>query len=96
MAILGERVEVLEGHMNEHSQAIERLEQRVGHLEQRVELGFEENVRRFDAADRRFDSIDRRFERLEDKVSRQFVWTVSIQITVLLAVVGSLLSVATR
>jgi len=89
MAILGERVEALEGQMNEHSQAIERLEQR-------VELGFAENAHRFDAADRRFDSIDRRFDRLEDKVSRQFVWTVSIQITVLLAVVGSLLSVATR
>jgi len=50
---------------------------------------------RFDAADRRFDSIDPRFEQLEDKVSRRFVWTVSIQIIVLLAVVGSLLSVAT-
>lgn len=85
MAIVDERVEALEVQMSEHAQAI-RL------LDQRMAWGFGETVRRFEAVDRRFDTIDRRFERLEDNVSSQFVWTVSIQITVLLAVIGALLS----
>jgi hypothetical protein len=37
--------------------------------------------------------IDVRFDRLDDKMSRQFLWLVSMQITVLLAVIGSLLSI---
>ena len=35
--------------------------------------------------------IDARFDRMDDKISRLFTWTVGIQITVLLAVVGSLM-----
>lgn len=85
MAVVDERVESLEAKMSEHAQAI-------GLLDQRMAWGFGETVRRFEAVDRRFDAIDRRFERLEDKVSRQFVWTVGIQVTVLLAVIGALLA----
>jgi hypothetical protein len=42
-----------------------------------------------DAIGRRFDVLEHRFDRLDDKVSRQFLWTVSIQITVLIAVVSA-------
>ena len=35
--------------------------------------------------------IDARFDRMDDKISRLFTWTVGIQVTVLLAVVGSLM-----
>jgi hypothetical protein len=37
------------------------------------------------------ERIDARFDRMDDKISRLFTWTVGIQITVLLAVVGSLM-----
>lgn len=36
--------------------------------------------------------MDSRFDRLDDKVSRVFAWVVGIQVTVLVAVIGSLLS----
>ena len=37
--------------------------------------------------------MDTRFDRLDDKVSRVFAWVVGIQVTVLIAVIGSLLSI---
>lgn len=37
------------------------------------------------------ERMDARFERFDDRMSRLFTWTVGIQITVLLAVVGSLM-----
>jgi hypothetical protein len=37
--------------------------------------------------------IDTRLDRLENTVSRQFVWTVGIQVTILLAVIGALVTV---
>ena len=36
--------------------------------------------------------VDRRIEGLEDKVSRQFVWTVGVQVTTFVAIVAALLS----
>ena len=36
--------------------------------------------------------LDARFQTLDDKVSRQFVWLVGVQVTTLLAVVGALLA----
>ena len=47
---------------------------------------------RFAQMDARFDLIDRRFVAFDDKVSRQFVWTVGVQVTTLVAIVGALLS----
>ena len=35
--------------------------------------------------------LDSKIDRLDSKVDRQFLWTVGIQITVLLAVIGTLL-----
>jgi hypothetical protein len=37
--------------------------------------------------------IDARFDRLDDRISRLITWFVGIQITVLLAIIGSLLSI---
>lgn len=71
------------------------LEQRVAYLEGQVQQFpqmfslLREDVARLDA---RFDHVDGRFERLEERMSRQFMWTVGIQVTTLLAVVGALLS----
>jgi hypothetical protein len=38
------------------------------------------------------DRTDARFDALDDKISRQFLWIVGIQITTLVAVVGAVLS----
>jgi hypothetical protein len=38
------------------------------------------------------DRLDRQFERLEERMSRQFIWLVGIQITTLVAVVAALVS----
>ena len=36
--------------------------------------------------------VDARFDTLDDKVSRQFMWLVGIQITTLVAIVAALIS----
>ena len=36
--------------------------------------------------------VDRRIDGLEDKMSRQFVWTVGVQVTTFVAIVAALLS----
>ena len=40
--------------------------------------------------------LDGKFDRLDAKVDRQFIWTIGIQITVLLAVIGTLLGTLHR
>jgi hypothetical protein len=40
--------------------------------------------------------LDAKIDRLDTKVDRQFVWTIGIQVTVLLAVIGTLLSTLHR
>lgn len=68
------------------------LEERVGRLEGRVEersqavSDLRNDVARLDA------KISDSVARLDDKMSRQFVWLVSMLVTVLAAVVGGLLS----
>jgi tetrahydromethanopterin S-methyltransferase subunit G len=73
------------------------LEERVARLEGRVE-GFEDRFasleRRMDGLDRKLDELDHklssRIEVLDQTVSRQFTWTVGIQVAILLAVVTAL------
>jgi len=86
----------------------EELAARIYSLEQSMNARFESIDKRFEAIDKRFESIDRRFEAidqrfeaingridaLDDKVSRQFMWLVGIQITVLVAVVSALIAVS--
>ena len=55
------------------------------HLDQKVDRFREELSRRIDRIDARIDTLDEKF-------SRFFLWTIGIQITVLLAVIGALLS----
>jgi len=84
----------------------EELAARISSLEQSINARFESVDKRFELIDKRFESIDRRFEAidqrfeaingridaLDDKVSRQFMWLVGIQITVLIAVVSALIA----
>lgn len=87
-----ERIAYLEGKVEEQSHtftairdSLAALDRRIDRLEQRMDA-------RFEAIDRRFETMDHRFTAIDDKMSRQFLWIVGIQITTLVAVVGAVLS----
>jgi len=66
------------------------LRDTVRSLEARVD-SFEARV------DRRFDAVDRRIDGLDDKMARQFVWLVGLQVTTLAAVMTAVVAAfATR
>ena len=71
------------------------LQERVAYLEGKVEdirdLLTELN-RRVDRIEQRIDRVEHRIDGLDEKMSRQFLWLVGIQITTLIAVVGAVLS----
>ena len=68
------------------------LDARVGHLEGRM-LDQSEGIADIREGLARLDAkISDSVPRLDDKMSRQFIWTVGMLITVLAAVVGGLLS----
>lgn len=71
------------------------LTERVSYLEGKVEdirdLLAEIN-RRVDRIELRIDRVELRLDALDDKMSRQFLWLVGVQITTLVAVVGAVLS----
>jgi len=92
MPTLEERVAYLEGQVNEQTHALVDIREAVRSLEHRMDARFEAGDRRFEAVDRRFDTVDRRIDALDDKVSRQFVWLVGLQVTTLVAIVGALLA----
>jgi uncharacterized coiled-coil protein SlyX len=96
MPTIEERVAYLEGQVSEQSHALLEVRDAVRHLEQRMDARFESLERRFEgrfeAADRRFDATDRRIDALEDKMSRQFVWIVGVQVTTFAAIAGALLT----
>jgi hypothetical protein len=99
MASLEERLAFIEGQVSEQTRGMIEVREAVRSLEHRVDVRFEAIDRRFEAIDRRFEAIDRRFDTvdrridgLDDKVSRQFVWLVGLQVTTLVAIVGALLA----
>ena len=85
MATLEERVAFLEGQVSEQSHAMLEMRDAVRNLERRMDA-------RFDAVDRRFDAVERRSDGLDDKLSRQFVWLVGMQVTTLVAIVSAVLA----
>jgi hypothetical protein len=85
MATIEERVAFIEGQMSEQSHGLVDLREAIRHLDQ--------SLRHLDQKmDTRFDLVDRRFESMDDKMSRQFVWVVGVQVTTLVAIVGALLA----
>ncbi|MCL5062818.1 MAG: hypothetical protein M0Z70_10145 [Nitrospiraceae bacterium] len=97
-ATLEERVAYLEGKVEEHSKVWSDLkDMMINHdskmiaFEQRIDRRFEAIDRRFEAIDRRFEAIDRRFEAIDQKFSKYFLWIIGIQVSVLLAVIASML-----
>ena len=79
MAFHEERFAVLETTVNQHSTTFAGVKESMLHMERRMDV--------------RFDRLDDRFARLDDKVSRTFNWLVGLQVTILLTVIGSLLSI---
>lgn len=96
MGTLEERVAYLEGKVEEHSHNFPGVLDAIGRLDSRFEARFAslENRMdaRFEALERRSEGLDRRVDRLDDKVSRQFIWIVGIQITTFVALIGAMLT----
>ena len=76
------------------------LATRIDALDQKLDRFREELTGRIDALDRKLDrrldalghKVDRLFGALDQKMSRQFVWILAVQVTVLIAVVGALVA----
>lgn len=80
MGVVDERVAYLEGRVEDQSHMVNGMREALMSLEARM--------------DRRFEAFDQRFETLDAKMSRQFVWLVGIQVTILIAVAGGFAAVA--
>jgi len=102
MPTIEERVAYLEGKVEEHSRGFSELRDMIIHLDQKVDRFREELSSRLDRLDARLDATNSRVDNLEArlnarldaldaKFSRYFLWTIGIQITVLLAIIGALL-----
>ncbi|MDQ7851091.1 MAG: hypothetical protein QN152_11800 [Armatimonadota bacterium] len=90
---LEERVAYLEGKVEEQSRLGSELREMIAHLDQKVDRFREELSGRIEALDQRLSG---RIDTLDQKVSRQFLWLVGLQVTVLLAVVGALIGALFR
>ena len=99
---LEERIAYLEGKVEEHSRGFGDLTVRIDALGQKVDRFRAELSGRIGAISARIDVLDQRIDRfrgelsgridaLDQKMSRQFVWLVGIQVAVLLAIIGALL-----
>lgn len=93
VASVEERVAYLEGQMTDQAATLVQMREAIHSLEHRVDARFEAIDRRFEGIDRRFDTIERRIDVLDEKVSRQFVWLVGLQVTTLVATVGALAAI---
>ena len=82
---LEERVAYLEGKVDEHSRGFGEIRELIMHLSSRIDA-LDQKVDRFR------EELSRRLDALDEKFSRYFLWTIGIQITVLLAVIGALLA----
>jgi len=94
-----ERLAAVETQVQDNTQALVDIRDTIGRLEHRfdglerrldgLEHRFDALERRFNALEARFDVLERRFDGMERRFDRLFMWTVSIQITVLIAVVSA-------
>jgi len=92
MPTLEERVAYLEGKIEEHSRGFEEIRDIIVHLNGRVDA-LDQKIDRFrKELSARIDRLDARIDALDEKFSRFFLWTIGIQVTVLLAVIGALLA----
>jgi uncharacterized coiled-coil protein SlyX len=79
MRAVEERLTYLEGRSREQQVMVDELGREVANLRKDMNRGF--------------DSLGRRLEILDERVGRQFVWLVGIQVMTLAAVVTSLAAI---
>ncbi len=68
----------------EHSRGFGEIRELIMHLSSRIDA-LDQKVDRFR------EELSHRIDALDQKFSRYFLWTIGIQITILLAVIGALL-----
>ncbi len=101
VAYLEGKVEEQSRGYGELREEVRHVGERITYLDQKVDRFREELSARIDALGRRVDHLDQKVDRfreelsgridaLDQKVSRQFVWMVGIQITIMVTVVGVL------
>lgn len=95
VATLEERVAYLEGKVEEHSRGLDGVREAIVHLKQRMDRRFEGMDRRFEGFERRFEGLERRVDALDQKMSRQFLWLVGLQVTTLAGVLAAFAAVTT-
>ena len=90
------RIDGLDGRFEAIDRRFEAVDRRFDAIDQR----FAAIDQRFATIDQRFAAIDRRFHDLEgliasldQKLSRQFLWTMGVLTTVFVSVIGTLLGV---
>ena len=95
MPTLEERLAYLEGRVEEHGRGMAdlgdgfvRMDHRMDGLDQKIDRFREELTSRIGTVERKLTD---RIDGLDQKLSRQFLWLVGAQLTVLLAVIGALL-----
>ena len=89
---LQERVARLEGRTEDFGERFDGLDRRIDSLERRIDA-FERRVdARFEAMDRRFEQLIARVQALEGTMSKQFRWLAGGQVTLLVTVVGTLVT----
>jgi hypothetical protein len=90
-----ERVAYLEGRVEEHGRGLVELRELVFQLDQKLDRRLDALEAKLDrsiaALDLRIGGLDQRINTLDERMSRQFLWMLGVQITVLLAVIGALL-----
>lgn len=95
MATVDERIAYIEGQMAEQAHTFLAIRDALKGIDQtidRVEHHIDRVEHRIDRVEQRIDRLEHRIDGLDDKMSRQFLWLVGIQITTLVAVVGAVLS----
>ena len=69
----------------------QKVDRRMDALDQKVDRFRSELSARIDGQTLRLDGLTSRIDSLDLKMGRQFAWTVGIQVSVLVAVIGALL-----
>jgi CII-binding regulator of phage lambda lysogenization HflD len=89
MPTVEERVAYLEGRLEDHTEAVGTFRQDMSDLRSQIthlDQDLRSQIANLD------QKVDRFFSHLDSKISRHFIWTVGIQVAVLLAVIGALAS----
>lgn len=97
------RIDGLDGRFETIDRRFDAVDRRFEAIDGRfdaIDQRFEAIDRRFDAVDRRFEAVDGRFGVLEaqvaaldHKLSRQFLWMMSVLTAVLVSTIGTLLGI---